>query len=430
LVNATGVLGAKVVWKEAVTVVGEKIRFDPSTGTPPSGNDIARLWPRFSERVGEIENVVGGAYGLCLFDADGVPGAPFDYVAGVGVSRAERVPEGMSAHTVPAGLYCVVTRQGVIDELGRTFEFFWKEWLPDSGYAYGGVEYEYYDERYRGNHDPESVMDIWFPIRPAREVPLDNRVASLFIHVTDVRRSAEWYSKLLGLPVLEERLNGGPVYWFDLPDTGLVLDSDANNRRDPAWRESMMPRVMFAARDIDKAYGYLKERGTPFFEPERHGTMAYFNFADPEGNSQMACWTENYDPTAVPATDSPIGPRIGGVFVDVKDMKAMARWYTELLGLPLDELQAERPIYSVPVSRGAALLLDRNRHLNGESFTEICYFETNDFEAALAYARDNGFEFAGEPAHFPDLSEFALIDPDGNRIVVAQMKPANSEANR
>lgn len=49
------------------------------------------------------------------------------------------------------------------------------------------------------------------------------------------------------------------------------------------------------------------------------------------------------------------------------------------------------------------------------------YFETDDFDAAFAFARDQGFQIAGEPCRFPDLSEFALLDPDGNRIVVAHM---------
>ncbi|BFH62906.1 VOC family protein [Paenibacillus azoreducens] len=57
------------------------------------------------------------------------------------------------------------------------------------------------------------------------EIPLVNRVASVFVHMTDLRRSAEWYSRLLGLPVMEERMNGGPVYWFDFAGTHLILDS-------------------------------------------------------------------------------------------------------------------------------------------------------------------------------------------------------------
>ncbi|WP_276354003.1 VOC family protein [Cohnella caldifontis] len=264
-------------------------------------------------------------------------------------------------------------------------------------------------------------MDIWFPIRPARDVPLENRVASVFVHVADLRRSAEWYCRLLGLPVLEERLNGGPVYWFDLPGTHLILDSDAANRQNPDWRETMMPRLMFPAADIDRAYDYVREKGKPFFEPERHGPMAYFNFPDPEGNALMACWSTNRGDDPEPDGASPIRPRIGGVFVDVRDMRAAARWYTDLLGLPLDEMNAEKSVYSVPVTGGAALLLDRNRFLKEEPYSVPFFFETEDLRASLAYAREQGLETAGEPEAFPDLDLFVLTDPDGNRVMVCQV---------
>jgi predicted transcriptional regulator YdeE len=115
------IIQTRLVWKNTFQVVGEKIRFDPSGGIPPSENEISRLWPRFNDRVGEIGHVVGGAYGLCLFGSDCVPGGPFDYMAAVGVSRVDRVPEGMTAESFPRGLYCVVTPQGVKDEKGKAF---------------------------------------------------------------------------------------------------------------------------------------------------------------------------------------------------------------------------------------------------------------------------------------------------------------------
>jgi len=258
--------------------------------------------------------------------------------------------------------------------------------------------------------------------QPIRQIPVENRIASVFVHVTDLRKSAEWYSRLLELPIREERLNGGPVYWFDFQGTHLILDSNSANRQNPDWHEEMKPRLMFPVRDIDEAFIYLKEKAEPLFEPERHGTMAYFNFRDPEGNVLMACWSNESEDASELAANRPILPRIGGVFVDVKDMRTAAPWYTELLGLTLDDKSAERSICSVSMSRGAALLLDQNRHLNRDSFTELFYFETEDFEAALAYVRNQGFQLAGEPNDFPDLSEFALLDPDGNRILVAQIK--------
>ncbi|WJH35450.1 GyrI-like domain-containing protein [Paenibacillus sp. CC-CFT747] len=351
-------------------------------------------------------------------------GRPFDYMAAVGVSRLGKVPEGMDSVSLPGALYAVITRQGRIDDIRAAYRYFYDEWLPQSGYVRAdGADFEYYDHRYKGNFDPESVMELWIPVRRALKAPLENRVASVFVHVTDLRRSAEWYSRLLGLPLLEERLNGGPVYWFELPGTHLILDSNSANRQNPDWREEMKPRFMLPARDIDEAYRYVSEKVEPFFEPDRHGSMAYFNFRDPEGNALMACWSAN--PAGNESSvigSSPIQARIGGVFGDVKDMPSAARWYACLFGLPAEERTDYPAVHSVPVTRGAVLLLDQNRFLQGREDPELFYFDTGDFEAALAYVRENGFELDGEPNHFADLSEMALLDPDGNRLLVCQMK--------
>lgn len=261
--------------------------------------------------------------------------------------------------------------------------------------------------------------------RNLNNIPMESRVASLFIHVTDLQKSAGWYSKLLGLKVKEERLNSGPVYWLELPEAHLILDSNTENRKNLEWREEMKPRFMFACQDIDEAYHYIEQKAQPFSEPERHGSMAFFNFRDPEGNTFMACCSPDSDEDSTmtaAACSSPILPRISGVFIDVKDMNSAARWYTDLLGLPFNEKETDSPIYNLQVTKGPVLLLDQHRYLRHENFTELCYFETDDIHAAYAYSLQQGFEVAGEPNHFHDLSEFTVIDPDGNRIVIACMR--------
>jgi predicted transcriptional regulator YdeE/predicted enzyme related to lactoylglutathione lyase len=413
----------RIVWKDPFKVVGQKIRFTPSQHTPPSENEIALLWQRFNSRGSEIRHFNGGSYGLCVFGPDMEPGKPFDYIAATGVSAFEDIPDSMTAESFPGGLYCVVQRRGKIDEIGKAFEYFHQSWIKSSEYEYGpGVEFEYYDERYRGNHDPESVMELWFPIRRKKQLPIEQRVASLFVHVTDLRRAADWYNRLLGLPLREERLNGGPVYWFDLPGTGLILDSDTFNRANPEWSEKNSPRIMFAVSDIDEAYSYLKDKANILFEPERHGSMAYFNFSDPEGNVQMACWAAdggvNHE---LPITESPVLARISGAFIDVKDMKSAAAWYTDLLGLPLDERTASQSVYSVPVTRGASLLLDQNRYLKQEPYSVLFMFDTDDIQASYDYAVKHGMEFHGETERYKEESLFILKDPDGNLVMVFQM---------
>jgi catechol 2,3-dioxygenase-like lactoylglutathione lyase family enzyme len=264
---------------------------------------------------------------------------------------------------------------------------------------------------------------MWIPIRNTQLLPIENRVASLFVHVTDLRIAAEWYCKLLGLPILEERLNGGPVYWFDLQGTGLVLDSDSGNESDPSWRREK-PLVMLPASDIDRAYAYVREKAEVYSEPHRFGSMAYFNFCDPEGNAVMACWTEENPEFELPKSDSPILARISGAFINVREMGSSAAWYTGLLGLPLDGQAADQSVYSVPVTRGAALLLDRNRYLKQEPFHILFMFDTENIAAAHDYAADCGMEFHGEWETYGDVSFFVLKDPDGNLIMICQSSSA------
>lgn len=414
----------RTVWKEPFKVVGQKIRFTPSQHIPPSENEITLLWQRFNPRCREIRHYNGGNYGLCVFGPDMEPGKPFDYIAAAGVSAFEDIPEGMTSESFPGGLYCVVQRRGPIDEIGKAFGYFQEVWLPNSEYEYGpGVEFEYYDERYKGNDNSDSVMELWFPIRRKKQLPIENRVASLFVHVTDLPRAADWYNQLLGLPLREERLNGGPVYWFDFPGTGLVLDSDSFNRANPEWSINNSPRIMFAVSDIDEAYSYLMDKANVLFEPERHGSMAYFNFRDPEGNVQMACWSAdggvNHE---LPITESPVLARISGAFIDIKDMKSAAAWYTDLLGVPLDQRTAEQTVYTVPVKKGASLLLDQNRYLKQEPFSVLFMFDTDDIEASYDYAANCGMEFHGEIERHGEVSFFILKDPDGNLIMVCQMQ--------
>ncbi|WP_219837087.1 VOC family protein [Paenibacillus sp. R14(2021)] len=251
---------------------------------------------------------------------------------------------------------------------------------------------------------------------------MEQRAASIFVHVADLRRSAEWYNKLLGLPLLEDRFNGGPVYWYNLQHTNLILDNDAANQANPEWQASMKPRIMFKTSDIDEAYAYVKEMGEPFLEPEQHGSvMAYFNFRDPEGNAQMVCWTsEEEEDMGEPIGTSPILPRIGAVFIDVKDMTAMSSWYADLLGIPADAYHAEGEVIALPSTKGGGILLDANRHLQGNDFTIPFMFVTEDLEASLVYAKVNGFELFGEPQYYGPVSFFVLKDPDGNLVMVCR----------
>lgn len=119
--------------------------------------------------------------------------------------------------------------------------------------------------------------------------PIAGKVNNVFIHVSDLKKSAEWYSSLLGLPFNMEDVES-PVYNIPVTsETGLTLD---DHTFDPSFSLGASGHVLFNffARDIDEAYDFVKSQGiTIVREIERIGEFAYFNFQDPNGNVLMIC---------------------------------------------------------------------------------------------------------------------------------------------
>ncbi|MDF2629079.1 MAG: transcriptional regulator, AraC family [Symbiobacteriaceae bacterium] len=130
--------------------------------------EIPALWAAFNRRACEVGNrvAVGQAIGLCGSVENPTEECEFSYVAGVFVDRADEVPPGMVARTVPAGLYAVFTHEAGPEALGRSYEYIWGTWVPNSAYQPAGShDYELYDERFNAA-SPTWVMEIHVPIRP------------------------------------------------------------------------------------------------------------------------------------------------------------------------------------------------------------------------------------------------------------------------
>lgn len=119
--------------------------------------------------------------------------------------------------------------------------------------------------------------------------PIACKVNNVFIHVSDLKRSVEWYSDLLGLP-FDTDLVESPVYNIPVTsETGLTLD---DHTFDPGFKLKPSEHVLFNffAKDIDEAYQFITEKGiTIVKEIERIGHFAYFNFQDLDGNVLMIC---------------------------------------------------------------------------------------------------------------------------------------------
>ncbi|GMG83325.1 AraC family transcriptional regulator [Paralimibaculum aggregatum] len=124
---------------------------------------IPALWQRFGEVVDEIPGRSGAeVYGLCR-DFDGEGG--FGYMAAVAVTDPGAVPPDFATARLATARYAVFEHRGQVTEIHRSFRAIFGTWLPRSGFAAAGPEFERYDDRF----DPGTgtgLVEIWVPVTP------------------------------------------------------------------------------------------------------------------------------------------------------------------------------------------------------------------------------------------------------------------------
>ncbi|WP_266078490.1 VOC family protein [Haladaptatus caseinilyticus] len=114
--------------------------------------------------------------------------------------------------------------------------------------------------------------------------PIDNRIGSVFVPVSDMRTAIEWYSDLFDLPI-DESSHEGTIYDLEMAgDVTLTLDS---NR---PVENSSQPLCYFWTDDVEVTDDFLRERGiSVVMGPENVGSVTFVTFEDPDGNRLMAC---------------------------------------------------------------------------------------------------------------------------------------------
>ena len=133
----------------------------------PHGKDtratIPQQWQRLAPHPGKVAAQVGqDAYGVC--HAAG-PDCRFEYLAGVAVSSADRLPEGFTTVKVDARRYAVFPHPGHVSSLPATIDTIWTKWAPDCGLpvAHGAPCFE----RYTPAFDPGTGLggvEVWIPL--------------------------------------------------------------------------------------------------------------------------------------------------------------------------------------------------------------------------------------------------------------------------
>lgn len=111
---------------------------------------------------------------------------------------------------------------------------------------------------------------------------LEKRIGSIFIHVSDMKRAVEWYSRMFDLPFNDDYLEGrlSSVYTLQLEGTEILLDSNHGSSPGP------QPMMFFKTDDIRKTLQFFEDNGIVIHNEVLENNIVIFE--DPDGNRLMA----------------------------------------------------------------------------------------------------------------------------------------------
>ena len=114
--------------------------------------------------------------------------------------------------------------------------------------------------------------------------PIENRIGSVFVPVSNMEHAAAWYSKLLGLS-LETTTHGGKIYTLPMAgEVSLILDSHK------PVANSSQPLFFFWTPDIKRAYQFFRENEVEIASSiEDIGSVTTLIFKDLDQNLLMVC---------------------------------------------------------------------------------------------------------------------------------------------
>ena len=165
-------LKSNVTMQPRIVEIGKKKLIGMSVMTSLAKNNIPQLWNDFMPRIKEIaNNVDSGFYEVHPFDPEFkmenfTEDMEFEKWAAVEVDGIGTIPNGLRSITIEGGKYAVFEHKGTMDNIQMSFDYAYGTWLPNSGYEMDRIaDFERYGEHYFGPENPDSITEIWIPIK-------------------------------------------------------------------------------------------------------------------------------------------------------------------------------------------------------------------------------------------------------------------------
>ncbi|MDP5275634.1 VOC family protein [Chengkuizengella axinellae] len=120
---------------------------------------------------------------------------------------------------------------------------------------------------------------------------------------------------------------------------------------------------------------------------------------------------------------SPIKNHVGEIFIHVSDMQRAIKFYSDLLGLPLQKTAHEGNIYQIITTGSTGVLLDSHRKDEpNQNNKPILFFDTDHIHNSYDHIKSLNVEIVSEIEVHENISFFTLKDPDGNVLMVNEDK--------
>ncbi|HLV85702.1 MAG TPA: VOC family protein [Candidatus Sulfotelmatobacter sp.] len=254
-------------------------------------------------------------------------------------------------------------------------------------------------------------------------------IAHVRVYVTDLRKSTDFYSRMLGLPMRSGGCTGMMRHCFILNDHQQVLLAEA-----PAARPAnFLSEIAFATSDINRMRAYLIAHNVAAGPISRDiNSVAYFSLHDPEGNN--LAFVQFHPLTGSVAPTGKLSGRMLHAGFIVKDRAAEDRFYRDLLGFRMywhggfkdsgdDWWEIQVPdgsdwieyMLNIPATADAKERGVQNHFSVG----------VEKIQSAVSQLHQNGVEkFDGPEIGRDGKWSLDVYDPDDTRVEVMEFTPA------
>lgn len=232
---------------------------------------------------------------------------------------------------------------------------------------------------------------------------------AVFVPVSDLKRSTEWYANLLERQIVPRQHEDG-IYIFDFDGTEVILDSNS-------WGSPSM--IMFETKDIAASYefcaGHRNDKLTDVFSDEY---ISVFTI-----NSNMICQTHQAPESVNSKPAHALLSKLSHVLIHTDTMSDTVEWYETLFARGAQQNLMFGGLPCIQLEKGAHLLFDDKQLC--ENQRPIGIIETMDLDSALIHVLAKGAEVVNGIESRLGKRFFVFHDPDGNGFLVCETTQMN-----